>query len=47
MVAPTSQYAKQLRVAPLSPMGQAIFCVATSPGGFEGPYQDYAIRLAG
>ncbi len=47
LVPRTSQYAKQMRVAPLSPMAQAIFHVSTNSRGFEGPPQDIRIRLAG
>ena len=47
MVVPTSQYAKQSRVAPLSPMGQTIFCVSTTSRDIEGPPQDIRIRLTG
>ena len=47
LVPRTSQYAKQMRVAPLSPMARAIFHVSTNSRGFEGPPQDIRIRLAG
>ena len=47
VVAPTSQYAKQMRVTPLSPMAQAIFFVSTISRDIEGPFQDVRIRLAG
>jgi len=47
LVAPTSQYAKQSRFPPLSPMRQAIFCVSTNSRDIEGPLQDIRIRLAG
>ena len=47
LVAPTSQYAKQMRVAPLSPMAQTIFCVSIGSRVYEGQFPDIRIRLAG
>ncbi len=47
MVAPASQYAKQSRLTPLSPTGNAIFCVSTSFRDMKGPLQNVRIRLAG
>ena len=47
LVAPRSQYAKQLRVTPLLQLGQAIFSVSTNSVGFEAPSQGIHIRLAG
>ena len=47
VVAPTSQYAKHSRFAPLSAPRQAIFCVSTSSRDSKGSLKDFRLRMAG